>query len=135
HIGRAFAAERLLEPLLRRGPGLLARAHPRCARWRQVYLLAAAILLAGASDDQPLALERFYVASERRAIHHHLFGQRIDGHRVDHVCEETAAKNQGVRKPDLEAAMRLFESDKIHVEHYGRPSRPASRLAAGRAEK
>jgi RecA-family ATPase len=43
---------------------------------------------------------------------------------------EDEARDQNIRKPDFEAAMRrLFESGKIHVESYGRPSRPASKLA------
>ncbi|MGY8660943.1 AAA family ATPase [Bradyrhizobium sp. UFLA05-109] len=44
--------------------------------------------------------------------------------------KEAEARNLGLRKPDLEAAMsRLFAADKLHVETYGRPSRPYSRLA------
>src|SRR5207248_166525 len=47
--------------------------------------------------------------------------------------KEQAAK--GFRKDDLEAAMlRLFDKGKIHVEDYGRPSRPARRLALGSKE-
>ena len=39
----------------------------------------------------------------------------------------------GFRKADMEGAMRrLFEASKIHVEDYGRPSRPACRLALGK---
>jgi RecA-family ATPase len=42
---------------------------------------------------------------------------------------------KGIRKADLAAAMlRLFEANKIHVEHYGRPSRPVSRLRLGSKE-
>jgi RecA-family ATPase len=42
----------------------------------------------------------------------------------------------GIRKEDFAAAMRrLFEGGKIHVENYGRPSRPASRLRLGRKEE
>jgi RecA-family ATPase len=41
----------------------------------------------------------------------------------------------GLRKDDLVAAMRrLFEAGKIHVENYGRPSRPYSRLKLGKKE-
>src|SRR5215471_6455694 len=41
----------------------------------------------------------------------------------------------GMRKEDLAGAMRrLFETGKIHVENYGRPSRPASRLRPGLKE-
>jgi RecA-family ATPase len=48
-------------------------------------------------------------------------------------AKEKAAS--GFRKSDLEAAMRrLFETGKIHVETYGRPSRPSTRLKAGRKE-
>jgi RecA-family ATPase len=49
-------------------------------------------------------------------------------------AKESAAKSQSIRKPDLEAAMRrLFDTDKIHVDNYGRPSKPASKLKAGPA--
>jgi RecA-family ATPase len=49
--------------------------------------------------------------------------------------KEKEAKTAGMRKLDLEDAMRrLFEAEKIHVEHYGRPSRPYSRLRLGRKE-
>jgi RecA-family ATPase len=39
---------------------------------------------------------------------------------------------EGCRKKELEGAMRrLFAANKIHVEQYGRPSRPASRICLG----
>jgi len=45
-------------------------------------------------------------------------------------AQEADAKTQSIRKPDLDAAMRrLFATNKIHVESYGRPSRPYTRLA------
>jgi RecA-family ATPase len=48
-------------------------------------------------------------------------------------AKEKEAK--GFRKDDLAAAMRrLFAADKIHVEQYGRPARPAARLALGKRE-
>jgi len=48
-------------------------------------------------------------------------------------CKERDAN--GMRKEDLAGAMRrLFETGKIHVENYGRPSRPASRLRRGGKE-
>jgi RecA-family ATPase len=48
-------------------------------------------------------------------------------------AKEKEAK--GFRKPDMEAAMRrLFAANKIHVEEYGRPSRPHTRLAFGQKE-
>jgi RecA-family ATPase len=48
-------------------------------------------------------------------------------------AKEKEAKD--IRKDDLAAAMRrLFAADKIHVEQYGRPARPAARLALGRRE-
>ena len=48
-------------------------------------------------------------------------------------CGEREAK--GFSKKELAAAMsRLFEQGGIHVENYGRPSRPASRLKLGRKE-
>ena len=44
--------------------------------------------------------------------------------------KDPAAK--GIRKEALAAAMnRLFSAEKVHVERYGRPSRPYSRLATG----
>jgi RecA-family ATPase len=47
-------------------------------------------------------------------------------------CREPAA--DGLRKNALGDAMRrLFTADKIHVAHYGRPARPASRIEAGSA--
>jgi RecA-family ATPase len=47
-------------------------------------------------------------------------------------CKEPAAK--GMRKNVLADAMRrLFASDRIHVGHYGRPSRPYSKIVAGPA--
>ncbi len=40
---------------------------------------------------------------------------------------------KGFRKEELDAAMRrLFAAQKIHIEDYGRPSRPATRLRIGR---
>ena len=46
-------------------------------------------------------------------------------------ADEADAKKLNQRKADFKAAMaRLFSAGKIHVEDYGRPSRPASRLAA-----
>jgi RecA-family ATPase len=43
---------------------------------------------------------------------------------------------KGFRKPDMEAAMRrLFAANKIHVEGYGRPSRPYTRLVLGEKEE
>jgi hypothetical protein len=45
-------------------------------------------------------------------------------------AHEAEAKKHHLRKIDLEASMRrLFKDCKIHVEQYGRPSRPASRIA------
>jgi RecA-family ATPase len=49
-------------------------------------------------------------------------------------CKEEEAN--GIRKDDLAAAMlRLFAANKIHVENYGRPSRPMARLRLGPGEK
>ena len=48
-------------------------------------------------------------------------------------CKERDAN--GMRKEDLAGAMRrLFERQEIHVESYGRPSRPYTRLRQGRKE-
>jgi RecA-family ATPase len=49
------------------------------------------------------------------------------------LADDPEAKKQGIRRADFKAAMsRLFSTDKIHVEEYGRPSRPYSRLAVKR---
>jgi RecA-family ATPase len=48
-------------------------------------------------------------------------------------CKERDAN--GCRKDDFAGAMRrLFEAGKIHVESYGRPSRPYTRVKEGRKE-
>src|SRR5262249_48392519 len=48
-------------------------------------------------------------------------------------CKERDAN--GMRKEDFASAMRrLSEAGKIHVENYGRPSRPASRIRQGRKD-
>lgn len=44
--------------------------------------------------------------------------------------DEADARPLGFRKADFKGAMsRLFSADKLYVQNYGRPSRPASRLA------
>jgi RecA-family ATPase len=46
------------------------------------------------------------------------------------LADDPEAKKQGIRRADFKAAMsRLFNNGKIHVENYGRPSRPYSKLA------
>jgi hypothetical protein len=75
----ARAAEHRLELLLRPAPSLDGGAQPRLAGGGEMQLLAAPIVLAGPRGDEPLALERLDVASERGAIHHHPLGERIDG--------------------------------------------------------
>jgi RecA-family ATPase len=45
-------------------------------------------------------------------------------------AKEDEAKKDRLRKSDFEEAMRrLFQANKIHVETYGRPSQPCSKLA------
>jgi RecA-family ATPase len=45
-------------------------------------------------------------------------------------AKQAAATAHSIKKPELEAAMRrLFDASKIHVENYGRPSRPNFKLA------
>jgi RecA-family ATPase len=54
-----------------------------------------------------------------------------NGYAPTTFAKENSARTQGIRKADLEAAMRrLFEAGKIKVDNYGRPSRPSSKLAA-----
>jgi RecA-family ATPase len=44
--------------------------------------------------------------------------------------DDAEAKRLGLRKADFKAAMaRLFTAERIYVEHYGRPSRPYSKLS------
>ncbi|MCK1652252.1 AAA family ATPase [Bradyrhizobium sp. 149] len=44
-------------------------------------------------------------------------------------ADDPDAKRHGFRKADMKDAMaRLFSAGKVHIENYGRPSRPASRL-------
>jgi RecA-family ATPase len=46
------------------------------------------------------------------------------------LAEDAEAKRLGLRRADFKAAMaRLFSANKIHVETYGRPSRPYTRLS------
>jgi len=45
-------------------------------------------------------------------------------------AKEEEAKKHGLRKSELEEAMRrLFKSEKIVVETYGRPAQPSSKIA------
>jgi RecA-family ATPase len=45
-------------------------------------------------------------------------------------AKEAEAKSGRLKKEDFETAMReLFKAGKIHIESYGRPSRPSSKLA------
>ena len=54
-----------------------------------------------------------------------------NGYAPTTFARESEAKSQGIRKTHLEAAMqRLFKTNQIRVENYGRPSRPASKLVA-----
>lgn len=70
-------------------------------------------------------LKRF--TTENRNVSHN---PRSPTYAPPAFAQEAEAKNIHLRKADLEAAMRrLFASTKIHVETYGRPSRPYSRLA------
>jgi RecA-family ATPase len=69
-------------------------------------------------------LKRF--TSEGRNLSHNA-GSRTYAPTI--FTSETEAKKHQLRKVELEAAMnRLFEAKKIHVENYGRPSRPYTRI-------
>jgi RecA-family ATPase len=69
-------------------------------------------------------LKRF--ASEGRNVSHHATSK---GYAPTAFAKETEAKASQLRKADFEDAMRrLFEAKKIHVEDYGRPSRPYTRI-------
>jgi hypothetical protein len=70
-------------------------------------------------------IKRF--ADEGRNVSHHPTSKT---YAPTAFAAETEAKKHQLRKADLEAAMRrLFEVKKIHVETYGRPSRPYTRIA------
>jgi RecA-family ATPase len=78
------------------------------------------------ADEVFLALLKRF-ASEGRNLSHNA-SSRTYAPTV--FANETEAKKYHLRKAHLEAAMnRLFEAKKIHVENYGRPSRPYSRIA------
>ena len=67
------------------------------------------------------------LASEGRNVRHHATSKT---YAPTAFAKETEAKKHRIRKADFEDAMRrLFEAEKIHVENYGRPSRPYSRIA------
>jgi len=69
-------------------------------------------------------LKRF--TSEGRNLSHHATSKM---YAPTAFAKETEAKNHQLRKADFEDAMqRLFEAKKIHVENYGRPSRPYTRI-------
>jgi RecA-family ATPase len=69
-------------------------------------------------------LKRF--AGEGRNVSHHPTSKT---YAPTAFAKETEAKKHQLRKADFEDAMRrLFEAKKIHVEDYGRPSRPHTRI-------
>jgi RecA-family ATPase len=60
---------------------------------------------------------------------------RSNGYAPSAFSHESEAKAAGLRKADLEGAMRrLFESKKIHAESYGKKSNPHYRLRRGAKE-
>jgi hypothetical protein len=66
------------------------------------------------------------LASEGRNVSHHTTSKT---YAPTAFAKETEAKKHQLRKADFEDAMRrLFEAKKIHVEDYGRPSRPYTRI-------
>jgi RecA-family ATPase len=70
-------------------------------------------------------LKRF--AGEGRNVSHHTTSKT---YAPTAFAKETEAKTHKLHKADFEDAMRrLLEAKKIHVEDYGRPSRPYQRIA------
>jgi RecA-family ATPase len=69
-------------------------------------------------------LKRF--ASEGRNVS---YNESAKNYAPATFAKEAEAKKHRLHKADLETAMRrLFEAKKIHVENYGRPSQPHSRI-------
>ena len=89
-IRGAFAAESLLEAGLGLCPSGCGDAQTGNAGLGQPDLLCPSILAAGRDLDQAFTLERLDVSSERRPIHHQLFGKAVDGQRTTclQLCQD-----------------------------------------------
>jgi len=70
------------EPRLRLHPAFRGCLEPLLASPGQVQLLAAAVGRSRLDPDQPVALKRQDVPAERRAVHDHFGGKRVDRHRT-----------------------------------------------------
>jgi hypothetical protein len=81
----------------------------------------------GQADDLFLAmLDRF--ERQGRTVSHN----KSPSYAPAVFVKEPDSKTAGVTRAALEAAMsRLFNANEIHVETYGRPSRPYSKLVRG----
>jgi RecA-family ATPase len=78
------------------------------------------------ADDLFLYLLRRFVGQGRNLSH----SATANNYAPTAFADEPDAQKSGLRKADFKAAMsRLFAADKINIEQYGRPSRPASRLS------
>lgn len=82
------------------------------------------------ADDAFLAILARYEREGRNV------SDKPAAHNYAPLCFSKEREANGMRKSDLVDSMRrLFEASKIHVEDYGRPSRPASRLRLGAKEE
>jgi len=80
------------------------------------------------ADETFLDLLQRFVGEGRNVSHH----PTSKTYAPTAFAAETEAKKHQLRKADFESAMRrLFEAKKIHVEDYGRPSRPYTRITIG----
>jgi len=78
------------------------------------------------ADEQFLELLRQFAGQGRNVSDK----QNAPNYAPTAFAEDAEAKRQGLRKADFKAAMlRLFSAGKIHVETYGRPSRPYTKLS------
>jgi RecA-family ATPase len=82
------------------------------------------------AEEVFLALLQAFEQQGRNVSHH----PTAPSYAAAMFCKEPAAS--GLRKEALAGAMRrLFTAGKIHVETYGRPSRPLSKIARGAAQE
>jgi hypothetical protein len=77
------------------------------------------------AEEVFIELLRHYHASGRNVSHN----KHAGNYAAALFANEAEAKKAQLRRKDFEAAMtRLFDKDKVVVESYGPPSKPASHL-------
>ena len=128
---KALASDRIHEVELRAG----CRRHHRALEGWRLRRRSRKKARSKSSPAEAKADNAFLRLLERFESEGRTVGER-PGHSYAPAVfsEEPEAKAAGLNKKALTDAMRrLFASKKIHIEQYGRPSRPASRLALGPA--